>query len=161
MVQRRTVTSRFEEAAFAPETGEAVLALLTMDHPNLSDPLRFTSDAQMTTSRGNDYLAYPFDIVLPSEEEEEVSSVQLQIDNVDREIVKQVRGLSGPLDVTLEVVLASDPDNVQVGPIDFELSKVTYNRLVVKGKLSFENLKQEAFPKDRFTPEDFPGLFSQ
>ncbi|NNG04359.1 MAG: DUF1833 family protein [Inquilinus sp.] len=153
------VSATYKQAAYAAETGEAPIVLLTIDHADLAAPIRVTSDAVDTASRGDTYVAFPFRVSLP-DDTEEAARARLEIDNVDRRIVEAVRSISSPPSVRLEVVLAGTPDLVEAGPFDFELEETRYDLLVVSGELAFEPVLDLAMPADSLSPGLFPGLFS-
>lgn len=152
------VTETLKASAFAAETDEAVIPLLTISHSSLGEPLRFARNGVDVTSRGNIYLAYPFDIDLPPQDSEKPPRSRLTIDNVDRQIVETIRQIVGPPTVTLEVVLASDPDVVESGPYPFILRNVDYDIGSVSGELTFVEVLTRRFPKGTFSPASHPGL---
>jgi len=156
----RDLSLTARQAVFAQETGTVFLILLTIDHSSLSSPLRFVYNNEDITSRGNTFTAFNFQIQLPSEEEDSITDVQLRIDNVDRQIVETVRSLSSAPEVTMEIVLSSDPDTVEAGPFNFELQEATYDAVQVTGTLGYPPVLDEPFPGDLFTPQNHPGLFS-
>lgn len=61
--------------------------------------------------------------------------------------------------VTLSLVMASTPDTIEAGPFTFNLREVEYDAEFVSGNLLFEDILNEPFPADSFTPARFPGLF--
>jgi hypothetical protein len=155
----RTVSAVARAALNAPQTDQVFLALLTIAHANLPTPIRVVNDMVNLTSRGDEYIAYPFNIDLPGESEDELPRVRLTIDNVDRQLVEAVRTLTTPPTITLEVVLASSPDTVEAGPFPFTLRSAEYDAFVVTGDLAFEDVLNEGFPAHSFTPNAFTGLF--
>ena len=155
----RSLSTAARRAILAQETDEVFLILLTIDHADLDEPIRVCSDSRNLISRGEEYLAFPFSVSLPGEHDDQLSRVQLTIDNVDRRIVEAVRTITSAPTVALEVVLASDPDTVEAGPFDFTLRDVAYDALTVQGELSYEDLLNEAYPEGTFSPADFPGIF--
>ena len=160
----RTVSSAFKAAVAAQQTGEAVLVLLTIDHEDLSysggpGPIYLTSDSVNTVSRGNTHLPFPFQIALPDEREDRPPVSQLIIDNVSREIIPTIRSLTSAPTITLELVLASDPETVEAGPFVFTLKDATYDLLTIAGRLGYEDILNERWPIDDFTPASHPGLF--
>lgn len=155
----RSVSLTLRQAANAPETGEVFLVLLTIDHPDLPVPLRVSSDGVDTLSRGETFVACPFGLTLPDDGDERPPKARLTIDNVDRAIVKAVRGITTAPRVLIEVVLASDPDLVEASFPDFELQEARFDALTVEGELGLESFFREPYPAQRFTPAGFPGLF--
>jgi len=145
---------------FAQQTGEVPLTLLTLSHPSLPAPIRVVNDGRDLISRGNTFQRCPFEIDLPSESEGPPGPAKFRIQNSDRQIVQAVRDLSGPaLTATIEVVLASSPDQVEMGPVEFTMRAAPYNADVVEADLAFEDILNEPFPADTYTPSTAPGLF--
>lgn len=155
----RDTSLTFRQAVYGQTTDEAFLVLLELDHPDLSEPIRVTSDGVDTESGGNTYISYRFDIRLPSDPSEGVTRGKLTIDNVDRQIVEAVRSINSPLSVKIMVVLASSPDTVEAEFSGFELRNVVCDALQVTGDLSVEYFTSEPFPGDLFLPATFPALF--
>ena len=153
----RSMSLTAREAMFAPQTMEVFLVLLTISHDDLGTDLRFVYNQEDIESRGEDYIAYPFTISLPDDDGETLARVTLTIDNVDRQIVQAVRMISSAPAVTMEIVLASDPDTVEAGPFNFTMTNAEYNSLTVQGELSHEDILNEGFPGDSFIPAQFPG----
>lgn len=148
-----------KNAVNAQETTEAFIILITIDHDDLVTPIRVSSDGVNTTSRSNIYVAYPFDITLPTDDGSTPPSAKLIIDNVSREIGQTIRSILSPPSVTIEIVLSSDPDTVESSFPFFELSEVEYNALTVSGTLTIPNLAIEPYPAESFIPSTHPGLF--
>ena len=153
------VSTPAKSAAFASETGEVFIALITIAHPNLTQPIRVSSDGVNTVSRGNTFLAFPFEYTPPTLAPNARPKAQLRIDNVEQQIMIEVRSIDSAPTVLFEVVLASSHDTVEVSFPDFELRKVEWDALVVDGELTFESYLDEPFPAVVFSPATFPGLF--
>lgn len=155
----RTLSAAARAAMFAQETGSVFLLLLDIAGTGLPAPVRVVNNMQPITHAGNVYQAGAFGITLPPEEDDRPPEVRLQIDNVDQAIVEGVRLLTGPPTVTLRVVLAESPDVIECGPFDFTLRGAEYDAAMVTGTLMFQDILNESFPTDAFTPANFPGLF--
>ena len=155
----RAVSDILRAAVNAQDTAEVYIILLTLDHPELDGPIRLTSDAVDTVSRGETFAAVPIDITLPDDTEDRPPTARLTVSAVDRTVVQAVRSINTSPSVTIEVVLASDPDRVEVRWPDLELRNVSYDAVVVSGEVTLQNFAQRAFPARRFDPATFPGLF--
>ena len=140
------------------DTGEVWLILLTFDHPSLSEPLRFTSDAVATVSRGKTYISFPFRIVLPNADEDRPPQARLAIDNVDRRISETLRQISDSVTVRPELILASDPDRVEQDYGLFSVIEPNITLTTVEVTLSLDPWVQESYPALRFTPSNFRSL---
>jgi hypothetical protein len=156
----RNTSLTFREAVYGQETGEAFILLLELDHPDLANPIRVSSDSVDTSHNGSTYVAFPFDIALPDDTDENTPTARLTIDNVSREIVQAVRTVTGPVNVNIKIVLGSDTETVEAEFPDFQLRDVRYNVLTVEGQLNIESFAQEPFPAGTFTPASFAGLFA-
>lgn len=155
----RTVSGLTRQALYAAETGEAFLILLTISHPQLVAPIRVTSDGVDTSSRGNSFIAFPFELVLPDDQESKSPRARLIIDNIDRQIVSAVRSLTSSPNILIEIVRAAAPEVVEAQFIDFKLVNISYDSHVVQGDLTLEDFTAEPFPAGSFSPNLFPGLF--
>lgn len=155
----RSVSSLTRQALYAAETDEVFLILLTLNHPDLSVPIRVTSDSVTTASRGHDFVAFPFDLILPDDQDNRSPRARLVIDNIDRQIVQAVRALTSAPTVLIEIIRAAAPDTVEAQFVDFKLTNVSYDAHRVEGNLTIEDFTAEPFPAASFSPSLFPGLF--
>jgi hypothetical protein len=146
-------------ALYAQETDQALLPLLTISHADLTQPIRLVADGQNQTSRGNTFIAYPFSIDIPDETGDQPPTPRLTIDNVAEDILVAIRALSSAPTITLEVVLSGSLDTVEAGPFALSLLSVDYDALTITGQLGSEDMLNESFPGDAYTPANFPGLF--
>lgn len=155
----RTLSAIFKRMAFAQETSEAVVVLLTITHPDLPSPIYCARYSMDFTSRGNVYKAFPFEPTLPLDTADELPQATIVIENVDRVIVSTVRTLVGKPAITLEVVVASDPDNPQV-VLNLLLNEAKYDALTVTCTMAWESFLGEPYPAHSINPGDFPGVFA-
>ncbi len=156
----RSFSGPMIQAMMSQECGEAVLVLLTIDHADLLTPLRVTSDAVETVSSGHSYVAYPFEIVLPSEPEDTAVSVsRVRISNVDQEIGDALRALQSPAEFTIALVRGAAPDTIEAAWPYFKLREVKYDGLFVSGDLSLDDFSTEPCPAHSYTPSTAPAIF--
>jgi hypothetical protein len=156
----RSLSTTFRRSMMRPETGTAAVLLLTISHASLAVPIRVCDAGTAITSRGETFLAMPFNITFPRSSDEAPPTVKLDICAVDRSIIAAVRSLSGErAKIALELIHSPDPDTVEIGPLEFELLDVAYDALIVSGQIGYEDLLNESFPKDIFGPTTTPGIF--
>lgn len=164
----RALSTTAKNALFAQQTSEVFIILLTISHPSFDDDIRVASDpfellpvlnVKGVVSRGEEFVFIPFDIKLPDQTDSNIARATLTVDNISREITAAVRTADSSVSVKIEVVLASDPNTVEISIDDFRLNSVTYNAFTVSGELSMDYYDLEPFPSSRFNPSDFPGLF--
>lgn len=165
----RSLSSVLRSALYARETGEAVIALITFSHDDLPEPVRICTggiqedpldpDVYITPSRGNDYLFVPVDVLLPEDIADGDPKSSLAIDNVDRDLIDTIRSIEEGATVLLEIVLASDPDTVEIAFPELKMVTADYDRDEIVVDLTIDALLTEPYPGDSFTPAGFPSIF--
>lgn len=164
----RNLSAEAKKAIFAARTRESFITLLTISHGSFLQPIRIADDAYQhlplagqpgVISRGMEFVYLPFRIVLPASDDTGVSRAKIAIDNIDRKMVQAARSADSALEVTIEIVLSSQPNVVEMAEENFRLEKVDYDALVVSGEISVEYYDLEPYPAGRFTPSGFPGMF--
>ena len=153
------VSATFKESAFAPETEDVWLVLLTIDHDELSEPIRVVNNQEDIESGGHTFTAYPFEIVLPADTEDGPPAARLRIDNVSQEIAATLRTISTPGTVDFKVVLSSAPDTAEREFTGMTLRNVAVTMQTITGVVGLDDLRLEPFPVDSFGPTFFPGLY--
>jgi hypothetical protein len=147
------------EAALAPETEKVFLHLLTIEVSG-GVILRCVDNNQHITSRGNEFIATGFTIILPEQTAESPRPCRLAIDNTDLAIFLEIKKAVGEdIFVTVCVIMADTPDIYERGPLKYRLRNVRVNKETIEGEIYDLYLTDRKFPKDTYTPEDFEGLF--
>ena len=155
----RDVSLPMRRALFASETGEVFVTLLTLSHPSINPPIRVCDDEVDFPSRGETFVSYPFQLTWPKDRKNQTPLARIAIGNVDRKIIQTLRPLASAVVVEAEVVRASAPDLVEATLPDFELTKVDYDALVIRGDLNLESDQNEGYPYQSFTPASHRGLY--
>jgi hypothetical protein len=153
------VSQAVRDAVFAPETAEAFIILLTIEHESLSEPIRVCNNTESIWSNGVEYIPLPFEISLPDETDDEVPSTKLVIDNLSQEITKAIRSISTKPAITLELIGTGQPDIPIWGPSTFDLMDAEYDINAVTGTLGFNPYLSAPWPAWTFNPQDFPAVF--
>lgn len=168
----RVLSSRMVSGANASETDHEPAVLLTIMHPDLTQPIRVTDtpvelldpatygeDVFGVISRGEVFICLGFEFILPAENDQMTQTVSLQIDNVGRDLVDPILNLQSAPEMKLEVILTSHPDEVEFTIDDLKLKAVKGTAIVLSADVTTEDITREPYPKDRFTPARFPGVF--
>jgi hypothetical protein len=147
------------EAALALETEKVFLHLLTIEVSG-GAVLRFVDNNQNVSSRGNEFTASGFTIILPEQTEDSPRPCRLAIDNTDLAVFQTIKQAAGKdVAVTVCVVTADTPDILERGPLKYRLRNVRATKETVEGEIYDFYLSDRKFPKGTYTPEDFEGLF--
>jgi hypothetical protein len=167
----RTPSALFRQAAYAPETSEVPVLLITVEHNDIIDtPIRISTDngfeneidgqRVLGTLCVDDFFVYcPVSITLPDDTDDTISSATIEVDNVDRSIMAAIRTITSPPTVTIKIVLASTPNTIEASFDNFKLSSVDADAMTISGKLSLGNFLGEPYPGGSMLPSNFPGLF--
>jgi hypothetical protein len=153
-----TMSAAGIEEVSAQECATPWLVLLTLSHPDLDEPLRFTSDGVATVCGGETYQPMPFEVTLPDDVEGRAPQASLRIDNTSLEIVALLRGLTSPPALAIRIVRASDPDVIEREWLGLEWRSSRYDMGAITGTLGVDDLAREEFPFVTFDGR-FRGLW--
>ena len=154
----RAVSDTLKEAIYRSDTERVFIVLVTIRHPSLAAPLRFTSDAVETLHQGHTHVPFKFEVSLPTDEPDQPPSTVLQIENVDRQIAQTLRELDGAPHFVVTIVLDDDPDRIEAGPFTMKLVNARYGALTAQADIQGPSLIDEPYPVDSYNPIDYPGL---
>ena len=168
-----TTSLNFREAAFSPETGRVLIALITLSHIDLIDDIRISTDPTQrivglttdtelvygTISNGKTYIFLPVRIKLPDDTDEGPGEMQLEIDNVHRAYTETIRSVQTPVICRVDLVLDNALDTIEGSWPEFKLVDITHNARTITGTLRLETLETEPYPSGSFVPSYFRGLF--
>lgn len=154
-----TYSANFIDAVVNQNTDEVFLFLVTLDHDDLLNPIRVVNNVEDITSRSNVYTAFPFDLILPQDDGDTLPQVIISLSNVDLSLIDEIRSLNSSLDVTLEIVLASNPNYVEMSIEGMKTISIQYDAQKIEATCQIEDVLNLAFPKGAYLPSNFPGLF--
>lgn len=152
------MATQADREAISQNSPDVWIVLLELAHASMPTPIRITSDNVDTVHLGDTYQVFPFYLALPNDDDQ-VPTTQLTISNVSREIGRAVEGIATSPNVTITLVLASDPDTVVLQFTGFEFTDISWDAMSMTGTLSQRVYWDEPYPKQRSTPSLFPGLF--
>jgi len=156
------------KAVFSPDSDSSLIVLLTLygeETIRLADGYtqRISENADEVmygvVSRGQNYIFLPMNVTLPTEDQESVPRMRIEMHDVTRQLIPVVRTLGEAISVKMEIVLSKTPDVVEASFDGLLMAGVTYNANTITADLTVESLSTEPFPAHSFTPSYFPGLF--
>jgi hypothetical protein len=98
-------------------------------------------------------------LTLPIEDGNSIPTITLEMDNVPLTIMTELRAQTAPFSVNIELVLASQPDILEMELSDMLLTKLNYSAEKLTGTLISDNLFAQKIPGSIYSPQHFPGLF--
>jgi len=155
----RIVSDRALEAVMAQHTDEAFILLVEFSHPPTSEIYRAALNTENIVSNGEIYTATYFDVQLPEISNKSPQGTQITIDNVDLRLIGLLRSITTPLQVTIRLVLASQPDVIEMEFTDLLLREVDWDESKITGRLVSDDPLNQAFPAHQYDPRSFQGIF--
>jgi len=156
----RQVSATMLQAMLAQSTTEIPLTVIKITHASLASPMLFVNDKISLDRSDGTYLPAAFEFRLPDDQQDNIPRGQIVLDNVDRQIIQAVRPLQSAPEIEVNIVLASQPNTVEVGPMRFKLKQFEYDATTMKGTVAYdEDFLNQNIPKDMFSPRTTPGIF--
>lgn len=156
---RTTLSTQMLAAMHAQSTGEVILPVMRLTQAGWDDSIRIVPNTESVTHQGEEYSPLAFDIALPDEEADGVPVLQWAADNTDRRMVEALRLVRGAVKSQVSWIIASDPDHVQIGPLEVEMRAANYDANQISGTMTVEPVLEEQFGQMAMNPANAPALF--
>lgn len=143
----------------AHETSEVWLPLVVLTHDDWDEPIRIVRNLEPIVHQSETFLPFPFDVSLPDEDAESTSVIQWVAANASSELLELFRQVSGPISGSVFWIIASSPDDIEIGPFNLELRAFEYNATEIKGSLMVEPVLDAVFGHTAMNGSNAPGLF--
>lgn len=144
--------------AVAQHADDPFLIFLTLSHPTLAEPIRIVRNRKNVVSNGNTFLAYPFEVELPTDGEE-APTAQIAIANISRRIGQTLEKLIEPPTCLIQIALASTPDVIERSWDEFSFTQVSWDAMRMTATIQQLQYWDEPWPRKHILPSGFPGLF--
>jgi len=141
------------------ESNDPFLILLTLSHESFPSDIRLVNNSVDIVSRTLTYTAFPMKIKLPMDDGESAREISIEFDNVSLELLNEIRTVTTSIDVKIEMVLASIPNDVQIEINDLKIQTVSYNKDTISARLFLDGFLNTEMTSEKYLPENFPGLF--
>lgn len=163
------VSLSMRTSAYAENTDDIPVVLLTLTHPQISSPLLLSSDPTLrltteplsygTISKGLTYQWVIMSVHVPDDSRDSPPRAQLVLDNVEYSAVPIFNSMTTYATISMSLVMASRPDFIERHWSGLNVVDVTVDADKVSLSISREPFTREPFPSDRMTRSRFPGLW--
>lgn len=154
------LSSEMVAQLFAQSSNDPLLTLVTLNHSSFVTPIRLVNNTEAIVSRGNTFLGFPMKITLAPDDGEQAREVQIEFDNVSLYLVDALRSVDAtPIEVFVEMILASIPNEVQISVEELKIRQIQYNRQKITARLYMDDFLNTAVTSEKYSPTNFPGLF--
>ncbi len=150
---------------------------LEVNHPSFAEPFYIVAnvgdDMQLGIEASADvnggqivtFIACPLTATYPEQREGQPPTSTVTIDNVNRELVPQIRAalsIRAYIQIYYREYLGSDLTEPAYGPINFELVSVQMTGTKLTGTAMVKNLQNKRFPRidKNYSYTQFPSLLS-
>lgn len=156
----RPYSSQYKSTLAKVSSSESPRVLLQIDHPELASPIRVINDTQDLTSNGYIYIAFPFEVILPDDMENQLPKARLSISNVGKELMYWLETTDGGQGstATFSQVMRSRPNQIEWS-ITMSLFNVNATNVEVSAELGFENLFAKPAISMQYRPNTAIALF--
>jgi hypothetical protein len=145
---------------FAQESGDPFLTLVTLTHPDFAGPVRLVNNQEDIISNGQTFIAFPLEITLPTDDDAGVArEISITFANTSLELVDELRSVQTPVNVQLDLILASTPDIIEFSFQEFKLRTVSFDQMSVQAKLFMDDFLNVELTSESYSPAIYPGLF--
>ena len=132
--------------------------LATLTHPSFPT-IRLVNNSEDIVSNGETFTAFPMRIRLPMDDGESTREVSIEFDNVSLTLIDELRTVTSPIDVKIDMILSSNPDDIQISLDELKMRNVTYNKQTVSARLYLDSFLNVELTSERYSPKLYPGLF--
>lgn len=143
---------------YSQESDDPFLTLLTLTHPDFTT-IRIVNNSSDIVSRGETYTAFPFKVTFPVDDGETARQFTLVFDNVSLFLVDEIRSVTTAIDLKIELILASMPDDVQITQQDLKIRSINMNKQQIVANVILDDFLNVEITSERYEPKNFPGLF--
>lgn len=172
-MRRVSITAR--GAHDAAQTDQVEVALIRITHPDLSAPIYISTDpteqlsleplvygTRSTWTSGDgeaiEWLYAATQAILPDDQEDAPAKATLALQVVTEDMAAPLRQTTTRATVDMAVVMASQPDVVEVEYRGLSLTMAEGDATEIRLTLSRDPITSEPYPGSRMTRAVFPGL---
>lgn len=156
----RNLSDNLKAEIFKQDSGDPLLELVTLNHASFTSPIRLVKNTEDIISRSLTFMAFPFQVILPTDDGERSREVKIEFDNTGLDLITSIRSVITPIDCALEYVLASNPDLVEFDFLELKIKNITYNANRISGSLYLDDFLNTGLPGEKYDPPKYPGIFS-
>lgn len=172
----RRVSLNMRLAEDAVGSSEIYVFLFEINHPELEQPIRLSTDnterlsveplyyGTRSTWRGANPVTDPYlwviaSVLLPSDQDDMPAAGTLILENLDAEMVRLVRSYKDIATLHLAGVLADSPNLIEAEYTNMEIASTDIDAGEIVLSFGREEIEMEPFPAHRMSRNYYPGLF--
>ena len=155
-------TLELYHTAFVDGSGNPAPIRVVKDYNNLTATLEST--ATRNPSEAVTFIAFNFEFTKPSVGPDNVPTITIEMDNVDRAIVANIEKTMGTYEqikvIYREYISTNLTTPQNLPPIEMSILSITADTFKVTATAGFNNLMNRRFPTQEYNTEVFTGLLA-
>ncbi len=155
----RDLSTKLKKEIFSEVSADPFLLLIRLNHESWEDKIYIVNNNEPIISQGKEYIPFPVNVKLPPDDENSERSIEITFDNVGLDYIAKFRSVSTPIKAEMEMILASEPDEVQVDIGQMVVMDINYNQSTIQARLLMDDFLNSELYSERYTPINFRGLF--
>lgn len=157
----RNLSTNLIAQLYTESSDDPFLTLFTLNHTDWVGPIYLVNNTEAVISNGNTFEPFPVKVTLPHDDGETARKVSIEFDNVSLELIDELRSVTdSSIEVTIEMILASDPDTIEIEIGELKVKTVSYNAQTVKAELYMDDFLNTELSSEKYTPSKYSGLFT-
>ena len=157
----RNLSSNLLAQLYTENSDDPFLSLFTLNHPDWVEPLYLVNNTVEIVSNGKTFVPFPLKLTLPTDDGESIRKVEIEFDNVSRDLIEEIRSVTDTkINVSIQLVLASNPDFIEIELIELSIKTITYNATSIRATLYLDDFLNTEITSERYAPTNFPGIFT-
>lgn len=163
-------TTTFKKAITDLTTKKVILTTVTLSYDGVTTggewPLGDLHLVDNTTSitstiSGSSLVYQPYGLTFtaPSTASDGEPTAKILIDDIDQVISANFRSVKSKANATIHVIIADNPNQIEIGPLNFVVNKVDISGSNVTLSLNIDSVLRNALTGFNTDANYFPGLF--
>ena len=148
-----------DKNSFSRYLGRCVCLLIEVTHSAFAEPFYLTNNREDVTANSKTYTAYPFDVILPSQTEQD--GTQIVLSNINNLISNEIAKIGNSNEnMVLKLYVASVESNSVDTSFkgEFEINTPTITNEAVTANINIRNCLDINIGSIRYNKTNFPNL---
>lgn len=157
----RSLPLTIVNAVMAESTSQSFHVLLTASHSDFPT-IRVVNNTEPIVSGINLFSPFPFSVILPPDSEDLNIVAKVIVYDAEREIIDNLRfslGKRERISLRLDVIASGSPNDILQSVSNLSVVNVQYTAGALELEAQADTLITEGYPRDTFSPGNFPGIF--
>lgn len=151
-------SNTFKKAVTDLTTDKVVLVTMELSHPDWTENIYLVNNTTNITSNGQEYQAHGFSLTPAKSHDSGNPTAKVDVDDTDRTLNALFRSVTSEPTAVLNVILADNPDQIELGPYSFSVAQTSTAGPVITLALTVYTILNNNLTGFNMDKYYFPGL---